>query len=161
MSTVRGQIYDAVVAAIEAVPEVFAVVKGPTRDTSIGTKAADSQCAGKCVLEVFLGADDVTPASQGWNKDELWMNVTIACHLGVAAALDTSSLEDRACTLLGKVYTAMMADPTFGGIARDTRIEMFSTGVVEDDRPGVGTWAAAQSYSVKYAFPLGDPSTSV
>lgn len=161
MATVRGDIFSAVVTALEGVAGVFRVVKAPAPDGSIAGLVADVGCKGKCVLEVYLGEDDVLPESQGMNHDALSMHVGLICHVGVAEDLDTSDLEDRVCELLADVYEAMTADPTWGGKALDTRVQTFSTGVMVDPREGVGTWAAAQAYLVRYRFRYGDPAVAV
>jgi len=161
MATVRGDIFSAIVTALEGVAGVFRVLKAPAADESIAGLVADVGCKGKCVLEVYLGEDDVLPESQGMNHDALSMHVGIICHVGVAADLDTSDLEDRVCELLADVYEAMTDDPTWGGNALDTRVQTFSTGVMVDPREAVATWAAAQAYLVRYRFRYGDPAVAV
>ena len=148
MSHVRQQIRDAVVTAVTGLTttgsNVFASRVYPVEDSSLPCLA---------VFTNEESAEHLTMSARGSRPMNRVLELVVA---GVAQA--TSSLDDTLDTIIKEAEEAIAADPTLGGIARDSMLTEISIELEPGDKP---TGTARMSFQVGYVVAENDVETAL
>lgn len=148
MASVRTQLETAISAAVAALPDVRRVYDDPKEMLKeLGT----AQGEGKHLAIIAYDQDEANTGAVGMDAFRFGVFVLFVLHVP-----DDQHPRDVADALVSALYQVYATDGSWGGLARDTRVASFSSGVFLDDNL-TGSVCVVHEFRVDYAFTEGHP----